>query len=82
MKRKDVAMKEQTYNVTFFFCGSDRELCLLPVLPGGDVAHGSVHGDSAAVETVDYFAHLFPVFVDVFPPLAGSLRLEQSDETQ
>lgn len=55
---------------------------LLPVLPGGDVAHGSVDSDGATVETVDYFAHLFPVFVVVFPPLAGSLLLEHSDNPQ
>lgn len=52
------------------------------MLPGGDVAHGSVNGNSASVETVDYFAHLFPVLVDVFPPLAGGLRLEHRDNTQ
>lgn len=55
---------------------------LLPVLPGGDVAHGSVDSDGATVETVDYFAHLFPVFVVVSPPLAGSLLLEHSDNPQ
>lgn len=55
---------------------------LLPVLSGGDVAHGSVDSDGATVETVDDFAHLFPVFVVVFPPLAGSLLLEHSDNPQ
>lgn len=55
---------------------------LIPVLPGGDVAHGSVNGDGATVEAVDYFAHLFPVFVHVFPPLAGSLLLEHGDNPQ
>lgn len=55
---------------------------LLPVVPGGDVAHGSVDGNRASVETMDYFAHPFPVFVHVITPLAGSVRLEHSDDTK
>lgn len=63
--------------------GPDSEwVASLAVLPGGHVAHGSVDGDSATVEALDHFAHLFPVFVHVFPPLAGSLRLEHSDHAQ
>lgn len=50
----------------------------LAVLPGGDVAHGSVDGDGPGVEAPHHLAHLLPVAEGVAAPQAGNIVLEEA----
>lgn len=53
---------------------------LLPVLSGGDVAHGSVDGDGPGVEAPHHLAHLLPVAEGVAAPQAADAVLEEAQK--